>query len=61
MNKLDRLEQLTRIHKAVADLRAVSSSDSVAYATVIGYLVACATKEEIDLVCKLIDEKVLAK
>lgn len=61
MNKLERLDQVARVHKAVADLKLVSSSDSVAYATIIGYLVACATKEETDLICKLIDEKVLAK
>lgn len=61
MNVLEKLEQVARIEKAIKDLKLVSSSDSVAYATIIGYLVACATKEETDLICKLVDEQVLAK
>jgi hypothetical protein len=59
--RLEKLEHCARIEKAVKDLRTVSRCDSVAYATIMGSLIASATKEDIDLICKLVDEEVLAK
>jgi hypothetical protein len=61
MKKLNRLEKVSKIHAAIKDLKRVSTSDEVAYATVIGYLVSCATDEDLHIIFKLIDEKVLAK
>jgi hypothetical protein len=61
MKKLNRLEKVSKIHSAIKDLKQVSTSDEVAYATVIGYLVSCATDEDLHIIFKLIDEKVLAK
>jgi hypothetical protein len=61
MKKLNRFEKVSKIEAAVKDLKRVSISDEAAYATVIGYLVSCASDEDLHIVFKLIDEKVLAK
>ena len=60
MNKLKKLEQLSKIEAAIRDLKLVSKSDEEAYATVIGYLVGCATDRDLEIICKLVSEKVLA-
>ena len=61
MKKSDKFEQLSKIQAVVGDLKRVSKSDEEAYATVIGYLVGCATDQDLEIIRKLVDEKVLAK